>query len=163
MRDSNYLSVGYATLGSLELRPPFTSPSIQSFHPSFYLSGTGQTSVPLLHLTILQRHVFLLNSCPPRLCATLLLEPLFSYVTRSFCRVPYQWLSLAPSSTRRTNLCRFIVRFCVIRSFSPLFPHCVRLSRLQHLKKVSPITFPSADSFQINLRVRSNSTQIIFT
>ena len=72
MRDSNYLSVGYATLGSLELRPPFTSPSIRSFHPSFYLSGTGQTSVPLLHLTILQRHVFLLNSCPPRLCATLL-------------------------------------------------------------------------------------------
>ena len=72
MRDSNYLSVGYATLGSLELRPPFTSPSIQSFHPSSYLSGTGQTSVPLLHLTILQRHVFLLNSCPPRLCATLL-------------------------------------------------------------------------------------------
>ena len=91
------------------------------------------------------------------------MKPLFSYVTRSFCRVPYQWLSLAPSSTRRTNLCRFIVRFCVIRSFSPLFPHCVRLSRLQHLKKVSPITFPSADSFQTNLRVRSNSTQIIFT
>jgi hypothetical protein len=163
MRDSNYLSVGYATLGSLELRPPFTSPSIQSFHPSSYLSGTGQTSVPLLHLTILQRHVFLLNSCPPRLCATLLLEPLFSYVTRSFCRVPYQWLSLAPSSTRRTNLCRFIVRLFIIRSFWPLFSHCFRLSRLHCVKKVSPIKFPSVYSYQINLRARSNSTQIIFT
>ena len=163
MRDSNYLSVGYATLGSLELRPPFTSPSIQSLHPSFYLSGTGQTSVPLLHLTILQRHVFLLNSCPPRLCATLLLEPLFSYVTRSFCRVPYQWLSLAPSSTRRTNLCRFIVRLSIIRSFWPLSSLCFRLSRPQCLEKVSPIKSPSVYSYQINLRARSNSTQIIFT
>jgi len=108
--------------------------------------------------------VFIKQLPSPIMCHFILnMKPLFSYVTRSFCRVPYQWLSLAPSSTRRTNLCRFIVRFCVIRSFSPLFPHCVRLSRLQHLKKVSPITFPSADSFQTNLRVRSNSTQIIFT
>lgn len=97
------------------------------------------------------------------MCHSSFKEPLFSYVTRSFCRVPYQWLSLAPSSTRRTNLCRFIVRFLVNRSFQPLLQHCIRLSRPQCLKKVSPLTFPSVYSCQINLRVRSNSTQIIFT
>ena len=65
MPDRNYRSVGYATLGSLELRPPFTCPSLPCSHISVYLSGTGQASVPLPPFTSLQRPVFLLNSRPP--------------------------------------------------------------------------------------------------
>jgi len=69
MPDSNYLSVGYATLGSLELRPPFTSSLSSCSHILTYTSGTGQASVPILPLSSLQRPVFLLNSRFPLLCA----------------------------------------------------------------------------------------------
>jgi len=65
MRVGTYPTRNFATLGPSELRPPFTGASNQCLHTSFSPFSTGQVSDPILHLTILQSLVFLLNSRPP--------------------------------------------------------------------------------------------------
>ena len=51
------------------------------------ISGTGQVSAPILHLSIWQRPVFLLNSRLGLFSAALSSTP-YSEVTESICRVP---------------------------------------------------------------------------
>ena len=66
--------------------------SIQGFaeaNSSFYPSSTGQASAPILHLTILQKPVFLINSRLGLFTAAGLATSTPSpEVTGSFCRVP---------------------------------------------------------------------------
>ena len=66
-----YPTRNFATLGPLELRPPFTGPGIPSFpvqrqgHPSCEASSTGQVSDPIRTLARWQGPVFLRNSRYP--------------------------------------------------------------------------------------------------
>lgn len=60
-----YQTRDFATLGPSGLRPPFTVPLIQDKYLSSYKISAGQVSDPILHLTILQSLVFLLNSRYP--------------------------------------------------------------------------------------------------
>jgi len=65
MHVGTYPTRNFATFGPSELRPPFTDALNQCLHISFKLISTGQVSDPILHFTILQSLVFLLNSRPP--------------------------------------------------------------------------------------------------
>jgi hypothetical protein len=62
VRVGTYPTRNFATLGPLELRPPFTGASIQGVNPYSKPSSTGQASAPILTLSSLQRPKFLLNS-----------------------------------------------------------------------------------------------------
>jgi hypothetical protein len=62
MQDGTYPPRNFATLGPLWLQPPFTLDSFQCLHISISLKSTGQASNPILHFSILQSSVFLLNS-----------------------------------------------------------------------------------------------------
>jgi len=86
MQDGTYPPRNFATLGPSELQPPLTVGSIRCVNISYLLYSTGQASVPILHFTILQRHVFLLNSRYPHFHVTtnsiflvLILPKLLSY------------------------------------------------------------------------------------
>jgi len=62
MQDGTYPPRNFATLGPSELQPPFARHSIRCVNISFWVYSTGQASIPILHFTILQRSVFLINS-----------------------------------------------------------------------------------------------------
>ena len=62
MQDGTYPPRNFATLGPSELQPPFTWISTLCLHILFSLTGTGQASDPILHFSILQSPVFLINS-----------------------------------------------------------------------------------------------------
>jgi len=66
MQAGNYPARNFATLGPLELQPPFTEGYIQGIIPILCFCGTGQASVPILNISILQIPVFLVNSRYPR-------------------------------------------------------------------------------------------------
>ena len=111
MRVGTYPTRNFATFGPSELRPPFTGASSKS--QDFWTSPyrTGQVSVPILHLTILQRPVFLINSRHPQFCANTkyLCLPFFrSYrvnLPSSFNMVISLLLCIS-----HVYLCRFLVR-----------------------------------------------------
>ena len=93
MQVRTYLTRDFATLGPLDLRPPFTTLSIQSVNLSSYrICSTGQVSDPIHHLSISQSLVFLLNSrCPLDSRPNLSFQkqgPPSPEVTEAFCRVP---------------------------------------------------------------------------
>ena len=70
MQVATYATRNFATLGQLELLPPFTGASIQSLsHFSFQPSGTGQVSDSIHRVTTWQSPVFLINSRYPLICA----------------------------------------------------------------------------------------------
>ena len=62
MQDGTYPPRNFATLGPSELQPPFIWISISCLHIPFSLTDTGQASDPILHFSILQSPVFLINS-----------------------------------------------------------------------------------------------------
>ena len=63
MRVGTYPTRNFATLGPLDLRPPLTGASLQSYvHPSGSPSGTGQESARIRPLAGSRKPVFLLNS-----------------------------------------------------------------------------------------------------
>ena len=62
MQDGTYPPRNFATLGPSELQPPFIWISILCLHILFSLTDTGQASDPILHFSILQSPVFLINS-----------------------------------------------------------------------------------------------------
>jgi len=69
MQVGTYPTRNFATLGPLWLQPPFTGVYISNFF-NLKISpySTGQVSDPLLHFTILQSPVFLINSRYPLFC-----------------------------------------------------------------------------------------------
>ena len=70
MQVATYATRNFATLGQLELLPPFTGASIQSLsHFSFLPSSTGQVSDSIHRVTTWQSPVFLINSRYPLVCA----------------------------------------------------------------------------------------------
>ena len=91
MRVQTYWTRYFATLGPSELQPPLAKGSIQCFHISCSLYSTWQASDPILHFTILQSPVFLLNSSRSHLRATIISSnkgPPSPEVIESICRVP---------------------------------------------------------------------------
>ena len=67
---ATYATRNFATLGQLELLPPFTGASIRSLsHFSFQPSSTGQVSDSIHRVTTWQSPVFLINSRYPLVCA----------------------------------------------------------------------------------------------
>jgi len=62
MQDGTYPSRYFATLGPLELQPPFTNTHNRCFHISFLCLSIGQTSDQIDHFSILLSPVFLVNS-----------------------------------------------------------------------------------------------------
>ena len=62
MHVGTYPTRNFATLGLLELQPPFTKQFIRCVNILLQVFGTGQASGPILHLAILQSPVFLRNS-----------------------------------------------------------------------------------------------------
>ena len=65
MHVGTYPTRNFATLGPLQLQPPFTRVQIQCKNTPSYLTGTGQASDPIHHLSNSQSPVFLVNSRPP--------------------------------------------------------------------------------------------------
>jgi hypothetical protein len=111
MRVGTYPTRNFATFGPSELRPPFTGASFKS--QNFWTSPccTGQVSVPIPHLTILQRPVFLINSRHPQFCANTHLEcsPFFrSY--RVNLPSSFNVVVSLPLWNSHVYLCRFLVR-----------------------------------------------------
>jgi len=79
MQVGTYPTRNFATLGPLELQPPFTVGYIQCVNISFSLYSTWQVSDLIHHFTILQSLVFLVNSRSPLLSVTLRLSLFRSY------------------------------------------------------------------------------------
>lgn len=73
MRDANYASRNFATLGPSGIQPPLTNLQVlPSFgQESLYRIGTGQDSISIHTLTHSQRPMFLLNSRPLLLSSAL--------------------------------------------------------------------------------------------
>ena len=100
MRAGTYPAMNFATLGPLELRPPFTGPSIQSLVVapllfSFQHRAGVRPYTSCYHFA--ESCVFNKQSLPPILCHPLLSKergPPYPEVTEAICRVPSTWFSL---------------------------------------------------------------------
>ena len=117
-----YPTRNFATLGPLQLRPPFTGASIKSFankltNPINEPSGTGQASHPILPLSCLQSAVFLVNSRSHRFNATF------------FCSAS-KWLHIKKAyllPKLRYHFAQFLQLSSLMRLRILIPPTCVRL------------------------------------
>ena len=118
MRVGTYPTRNFATFGPSELRPPFTRVSLKSLNFQALPCRTGQVSVPILHLSISQRPVFLLNSRYPLFSANALPRSLFFRSYEVNLPSSFNMVVSLPTWNTRFYLSWFIVRCFKVMAIS---------------------------------------------